>query len=180
MKFKLLILILLAQTVWLLGMVAVQEHALAHGKVIMLETRPVDPRDLLRGDYLQLNYKISDVPTNLFLPPVKKDLAPGTTIFVALVRGTNQFYEVVKASTNEFLPSSDEVLLKGKSARWWNATNSIHIEYGLERYYVAEGTGNPHGKLTVQAIVPSSGRARPQQLFLDGKPYEQAMTRGEP
>ena len=177
MKLKLLILVLALQTAWLLGMVATQEYALGHGKAILLETRPVDPRDLLSGDYLMLRYKISDVPTNLFSPPVRKDLPPGTQIFVALAPGTNQFYVVTRASTNSFAPSSDaEVVLSGQSAsRWWNATNSVHVEYGIERYYVAEGTGNPHGKLTARVVVPASGRAKLQQVFLDGKPYEQAM-----
>jgi uncharacterized membrane-anchored protein len=175
MKPKFLILVLTLQTAWLLGTVVVQERALADGKVIRLETRPADPRDLLRGDYLMLNYKISDVPTNLFSPPVKKGLPRGTVIFVALAPGTNQFYEVVRASTNEFRPSADEVLLKGKSARWWTTTNSIHVEYGLERYYVAEGTGNPTGKLTVQAIVPASGHPKIKEVFVGGKPYAEAM-----
>jgi uncharacterized membrane-anchored protein len=66
MKLKLLILVLALQTAWLLATVATQEFALTHGKTILLETRRVDPRDLLRGDYLILNYKISDVPGNLF------------------------------------------------------------------------------------------------------------------
>jgi uncharacterized membrane-anchored protein len=177
MKLKLLILILALQTAWLLATVATQEYALAHGKAILLETRPVDPRDLLSGDYLMLNYKISDVPTNLFSPPVKEDLPFGTKIFVALAPGTNEFYTVTRASTNALAPSSDaEVVLSGKSTyAWRNTTNSIHVEYGIERYYVAEGTGNPHGKLTAQAVVPASGRAKLQRVFLDGKPYEQAM-----
>ena len=187
MKLKLLILGLALQTAWLLGMVATQEFALAHGKAILLETQPVDPRDLLSGDYLMLRYKISDVPTNLFSPPVKNELPYGTKIFVALAPGTNQFYIVTRASTNEFAPAASEVLLKGESAgRWWNATNSVRVEYGIERYYIAEGTGNPpvlrsstveggHGKLTARAVVPASGHARLQQVFLDGKPYEQAM-----
>lgn len=176
MKLKLLILVLALQTAWLLGMVATQELALAHGKAILLETRPVDPRDPLSGDYLMLNYKISDVPMNLFSPPVKKDLPYGTKIFVALAPGTNQFYVITRASTNEFTPAANEVLLRGETAnRWWNATNSFHVTYGIERYYVAEGTGNPHGKLTAQAVVPASGHARLQQVFLDGKTYEQAM-----
>jgi uncharacterized lipoprotein YmbA len=34
---------------------------------------------------------------------------------------------------------------------------------------------NPSGKLTAQAVVPASGHPRLQQVFLDGKPYEQAM-----
>jgi len=188
MKLKFLILVLALQTVWLLGMVATQEYALAHGKAVLLETQPVDPRDLLRGDYLMLRYKISDVPTNLFSPPVKKDLPTGTKVFVALAPGTNEFYVVTRASTNALaLSSNAEILLCGKSTyAWWNTTNSIHVEYGIERYYVAEGTGNPpvlrsstaeggHGKLTARVVVPASGRAKLQQVFLDGKPYEQAM-----
>jgi uncharacterized membrane-anchored protein len=177
MKLKLLILVLVLQSAWLLGTVAVQEHALATGKIILLETERVDPRDLLRGDYLILNYKISNVPTNLFSPPVMKDLPDGTKIYVALVPATNQFYAVVKASTNQFTPAADEVLLKGKSTwpRWNASTNSIHVEYGLERFYVAEGTGNPAGKLTAQVVVSASGRGRVKEVFVDGKSYAEAM-----
>ena len=177
MKLKLLILVLALQSAWLLGTAAVQEHALATGKVILLETARIDPRDLLQGDYLILNYKISDVPKNLFSPLVTKDLPNGTKIYVALAPTTNQFYVVVKASTNQFPPSADEVLLKGRSAwpRWNAATNSIHVEYGLERFYVAEGTGNPTGKLTAQVVVPVSGRGRVKEVFVDGKPYAEAM-----
>ena len=43
MKLKLLILVLALQTAWLLGTVVTQEYALAHGKIILLETRRVDP-----------------------------------------------------------------------------------------------------------------------------------------
>jgi hypothetical protein len=41
MKLKILILILVLQCAWLLGTVAVQERALASGKVIRLETCPL-------------------------------------------------------------------------------------------------------------------------------------------
>jgi uncharacterized membrane-anchored protein len=177
MKLKPLILVLALQSAWLLGTVALQEHALATGRVILLETARVDPRDLLQGDYLILNYNISDVPTNLFSPPVMKDLPYHTKIYVALAPATNQFFVVVRASTNEFVASADEVLLKGNSTwpRWNAATNSIHVEYGLERYYVAEGTGNPAGKLTAQVVVPASGRGRVKEVFVNGRPYAEAM-----
>ena len=159
MKLKLFILVLALQSAWILGAAFIQERALATGQIILLETRRVDPRDLLRGDYLILNYNISDVPANLFSPPAPKDLPFGTKVFVALAPGTNRFYEVVRASTNAFVPATDEILLLGTcGSRWWS-TNSVHVEYGLERYYVAEGKGNPTGKLTAQAVVPASGRA---------------------
>ena len=121
---------------------------------------------------------------------MKKDLPFGTKIFVALAPGTNEFYVVTRASTNALAPSSNaEVVLSGKSTyAWWNTTNSVHVEYGIERYYVAEGTGNPpvargsngQGRLTARAIVPASGHARLQQVLLDGKPYEQAMKNTAP
>jgi uncharacterized membrane-anchored protein len=180
MKLKVLILVLALQSAWLLGTVAVQEHALANGKIILLETRRVDPRDLLRGDYLILNYKISDVPVNLFSPPVGKELPYGTKVFVTLAPGTNQFYEVTRAGTNEFAPAANEILLRGKTdERWWS-TNSIHVAYGIENYYVAEGTGNPVGKLTVQAVVPASGHPKIKEVFVEGKPYAGAMKNEKP
>ena len=176
MKLKLLLLVLALQSAWLLGTVFVQERALATGKTILLEARRVDPRDVLRGDYLILNYSISDVPRKLFSPPVAKELPVSAKIFVALVPGTNRFYEVRRASTNEIMPAADELVLRGKSDyAWWAATNSIHVAYGIEHYFVAEGTGNPAGKLTVEAVVPASGRAGIRQVFVDGKPYAEAM-----
>jgi uncharacterized membrane-anchored protein len=174
MKLKLIILVLALQSAWILGTTFVQERALTTGKIILLETARVDPRDLLRGDYLILNYTISDVPANLFSPPAPKDLPYGTKVFVALAPGTNQFHEVTRASTNEFAAAPGEIILRGTSA-WMRNTNVIHIEYGLERYYVGEGTGNPTGKLTAQAVVPASGRASIKQVFVDGKPYAEVM-----
>jgi uncharacterized membrane-anchored protein len=177
MKLKLLILVLALQTAWLLATVVVQERALASGKIILLETRRADPRDMLRGDYLILNYNISDVPTNRFSPPVTKEVPFGANIFVALAPGTNRFYEITRASTNPFAPAAGEVLLRGKCDYSWRgrATNSIHVAYGIENYFVAEGTGHPAGKLTAQAVVPASGRASLKQVFVDGKPFAEAM-----
>ena len=176
MKLKLLILVLALQSAWLLGTAFVQERALANGQIVLLETRRVDPRDMLRGDYLILNYNVSDVPMNLFLPPVAKDLPFGAKICVALAPGTNRFHVVTRASAGEIAPAAGEVLLRGnKSYDPSGATNSIHVAYGIENYFVAEGTGNPAGKLTVQAVVPASGRASIKQVFVDGKPYAEAM-----
>ncbi|MGA2279727.1 MAG: hypothetical protein ABSG80_05435 [Verrucomicrobiota bacterium] len=47
MKLKLLVLVLALQSAWLLGTVAMQEHALAPGRIILLETARIDPCDLL-------------------------------------------------------------------------------------------------------------------------------------
>lgn len=176
MKLKLLILMLALQTAWILGTTFVQERALSYGKLVLLETRPVDPRDLLRGDYLTLNYKISDVPLDLFTPPRTNGLPLGQTIYVAL-EPRGQFHQVRLASTEPINPAADYVVLKGQTQTWWigNARTNVHLAYGLERYYVREGTGNPRGKITVQVAVPASGQGSIKQVFLEGKPYAEAM-----
>jgi len=177
MKIKLLILVLALQAAWMLVTVVQQENLLRVGQTVLLETQPVDPRDPLRGDFVRLNYKISDVPVKLFPPPMKTNLPYGTKIFVALApAGTNQFWEVTRAATASFAPAANEVLLRGRSEwSWRSGTNSIHVEYGIEKYFVAEGTGNPRGKLTAQAVISKSGRAMLKEVFVDGKPYAEAM-----
>lgn len=173
MKRNLFLAVLALQCGWVLYTVAIQERALRAGTPILLETERVDPRDLLRGDYLILNYRISRVPTNLFLVPVDRRLPAGTKVFLAL-EPQGGFYAVSRASTNALQAAAGEVSVQGRTT-WNSQTNWIHVEYGLERYFVREGTGNPTGRLTVQAVVPASGRAHIQQVFLDGKPYAEAM-----
>ena len=176
MKLKLLALVLALQCAWLLATTFTQERALRAGQLIMLETRPVDPRDLLRGDYVILSYKISDVPLSAFTPARNNPPTAGMTIYVALAPvGTNGFYEIMRASTEPLGPVAGQVLVQGKVRPWWGGNSSVRVEYGLERYYVSEGTGNPQGKLTVQAAVSKSGRATIKEVFVDGKPYAEAM-----
>jgi len=178
MNRKFFILVLALQSAWILGTAFTQERVLRVGQLILLETQPVDPRDLLRGDFVRLNYKISDVPRERFFsPPLTGEVSPGTTVLVAVVpTGTNGFYQVARASREWFDPASNEVVLRGTVAKnWRNNANSVHIQYGLEQYFVAEGTGNPQGKLTVQAAVAKSGQANIKEVFVDGKPYAEAM-----
>lgn len=174
MKLKLLALVLGLQTAWILGTTFFQERGLATGTLVLLETQPVDPRDLIRGDYITLNYKISDIPLSLFSPLQTNALPPGTTVYVAL-EPRGGFYAVSRASTEPMAPENGQVILRARALSWWN-TSSAHLEYGLEKYFVREGTGTPpRGKLTVQAAVPTSGRAQIKAVFLDGKPYAEAM-----
>ena len=42
------------------AMVARKESALAHGRTVILELAPVDPRSLMQGDYMVLRYALAD------------------------------------------------------------------------------------------------------------------------
>jgi uncharacterized membrane-anchored protein len=170
MKLKLLLLVVGLQTAWILATTITEERALAAGTVISLETVPVDPRDMLRGDYVTLSYKISNVPAELFTPPISKEIQPGKTVYVLLEK-RGDFYEVAKASEKSLSAAPGEVMLKGRTEYFWD-TNTIRVVYGLERYYVREGTGNMRGKITVLAAVPASGNARLKEIFVNGKKWE--------
>ena len=180
MKTKLLVLVLGLQSAWFIGMVALQEFRLHNGQVVLLETFPVDPRDLLRGDYVTLNYKISSLPPSLLQGGITNGSREGTDVFVRLEK-RGQFHEISSASLTALASEKDRPVLRGKVSTSWfwrgfDGTNeTVHLEYGLERYYVLEGTGNPNGKLTVEAAVPSSGNAVIKQVFIDGKPYAEVM-----
>src|SRR5437899_1678765 len=138
MRLKLLVLVLGLQTAWILGTTVVQERGLAAGTIVLLETQPMDPRDLLRGDYITLNYKISNVPLSVFSPPLTNGLPPGATVYVALEQ-RGAFYEVAYASTERISSVNGWVVLRGRTQSWWDQ-KAVRLEYGLERYYVREGS----------------------------------------
>src|SRR5687768_14587272 len=50
------------QVLALAYMAGERELVVSMGRTIYLRTAPVDPRDVMRGDYVRLNYEISRVP----------------------------------------------------------------------------------------------------------------------
>lgn len=173
MKIKLLSLVLFLQVAWILGTVATQESRLGSAPTVLLETQPVDPRDMLRGDYVILSYKITQLRFNQFTPPIETQPAVGTPVFVVLEK-RGAFHEAVSASLVFPNAQLGQTVIRGETEHVWQAGN-VRVHYGLERYYVREGTGNPTGKLTVEAAVPKSGKAVIKQVFVDGKPYREVM-----
>lgn len=180
MKTKLLIALIALQASWVVGTVAVQEARLRSGIQVLLETVPVDPRDLLRGDYVILRYKISTLSESLFAIGLTNDALAGTAVYVKLEK-RGLFHEPQAASFTPLEADALHPVLRGRVAArsWWNSENqtnrNIPVEYGLERFYVREGTGNPSGKLTAEVSVPQSGNAVIRQLYLAGRPYAEAM-----
>ena len=72
--------IVLFQLVILLGMIGFNEATFAFGKSVVLQTVPVDPRDLFRGHYVVLRYKIS----TLSGIPELRNIHEGDKVYVHL------------------------------------------------------------------------------------------------
>jgi hypothetical protein len=176
MKARLLIAVVALQAAWVISTVARQEMLLRSGTVVLLESGPVDPRDLLRGDYVILSHRISVLPVALFDQP--PDASGGMPVFVRLEK-RGQFHEAVAASLSPLEPDSGHPVLRGtilnRFGRGEGTVNTVRVAYGLERYYVREGTGRPSGAITVEAVVTSSGSAFIRQVYIDGRPYADVM-----
>jgi uncharacterized membrane-anchored protein len=173
-----LIIIVSLQIAWMAGTATVKELDLRRGTTVLLETAPVDPRDFLSGDYVILGYKISSIPTASFNPnpfgrqPIST--FAGRDVYVALKK-IGEFHQLSRASVNPLAPANGEIIVKGKIApNQWQSAN-VRVNFGLEKYFVPEGTGNPRGKLTVQAAIGPDGTAVIKQVYIDGKPYADVM-----
>ena len=165
------------------AMVIDRAGILRDGKEITLQTRPVDPRDFLRGDYVILSYDISQISADeLRKQQGAKDREP--VVFVKLALQPDGFHKAVSAHFEPVPVSGNEVLIRGRISNWRYCTNcpTYFVNYGLEKFFVPEGEGRElenarnQNKLTVVAAVTSSGRAAIKRLLLDGKPvYDEPL-----
>jgi len=162
-------------------MVADRVQILREGTEVILQTRPVDPRDFLRGDYVTLNYDISQLPAG----PLKDQPARtrNPIVFVKLAPNRNGIYEAISVHADAVAVNSPEVLIRGRVA--YGATcgptrglfcDGLQIRYNLESYFVPEGEGRKleqvrnQRKLMVVTAVAPSGRAAIKRLLVDGEP----------
>ena len=130
----------------LASMIVSRAAILRDGQEVMLEVQPVDPRDLLRGDYVRLGYNISSVPAELFEDAGNEPgKAASYTVFVRLQPGAGGIWQPVAARFGA-PPAApigvDMVDVRGTSLIGDPAgAKSIAVDYGIERFYLPEGEG---------------------------------------
>ncbi|TIV76509.1 MAG: hypothetical protein E5V78_29680, partial [Mesorhizobium sp.] len=83
----------LVQIGFLSWIIASRAAILRNGKEVLLKVQPVDPRDLLRGDYISLNNNISRIPVKLIANiPEGKFSSEDTSIVVRLRKGADGYW----------------------------------------------------------------------------------------
>jgi uncharacterized membrane-anchored protein len=177
----------LVQVGLIAAMVVDRSRILREGQEVMLQTRPVDPRDLLRGDYVVLSYDISSVAAGALKDqPVKTRRSP---VYVTLSPKADGFYEVAALSLTPVTVSGKDVLIRGRIVSGDHCggfvdafCDKLQINYGIERYFVPQGEGREiehsrnEGKVAVVAAVTPAGRAAIKRLLIDGKPvYDEPL-----
>ena len=162
-------LFLLIGIFWLaiiIGFIGFKEFTLRSGQEILLKTRPVDPRDMFRGDYVVLNYEISSLDLNN-IPSDSKEFKVNDKVYVSL-KVENGYGSVAGVYMNA--PESG-LYIKGKII---DASGSrLIFEYGIESYFVPEGKGREveqyRGRLDVKVSIDKFGNAVIKSLVVEGK-----------
>ncbi|MBO6901769.1 MAG: GDYXXLXY domain-containing protein [Rhizobiaceae bacterium] len=130
----------------LASMIVSRAAILRDGREVVLEVHPVDPRDLLRGDYVRIGYNISSLPKEIF-EGVSGETGDvdGSAVFVRLEAGEGGIWNAVSARFGE-PPSAaraqNQVDIRGATPIG-NVSQAqlIAVDYGIERFYLPEGEG---------------------------------------
>jgi uncharacterized membrane-anchored protein len=153
--------IVLAQAGFLLSWAGWHEQVRARAPVIRLKTVPVDPQDLLRGDYMILRYEISNMK-----PPVATDAETrGNSDFWVILEPRDGFHAAVSSSREQPSVKPPQIAVKA----WPDGRGAL---YGIENFYVPQGKGSPNFKtIEVDAAVSPTHRLYIRRVLVDGRAY---------
>ncbi|HHN67186.1 MAG TPA: hypothetical protein ENK15_04000 [Thermopetrobacter sp.] len=167
-------------------MVADRIRLLRTGTEVVLNIRPIDPRDLFRGHYVRLFYpEISMIPPAGLtgLPATRAPnaiaLRKGARIYVVLAPTDGPYWRRARAGLRppQTIPPG-HVLLIGRAGRAVRHLQpALPVTYGIERYYAPQARARAlerrlAGRTARTAVilrVSPSGRAAIAGLMLDGK-----------
>ncbi|MDI6025864.1 GDYXXLXY domain-containing protein [Corticibacterium sp. UT-5YL-CI-8] len=136
----------LAQIGFLGWMIMARAAVLRDGREVLLKVEPVDPRDLLRGDYVRLGYEISSIPAHLFRNVDEAGIGPDVDVTVRLSRQSDGFWHATDAWIGQSVAgaATEAVDISGKTTSGFFGSEDnqvVSIDYGLERFYLPEGEG---------------------------------------
>ncbi|WDO03947.1 GDYXXLXY domain-containing protein [Aeromonas allosaccharophila] len=105
------------------------ERAMSSGEVVLLRLAPVDPRSLMQGDYMRLNYEIARELASSDAREKGRD-----TLVIRL--DAHQVASLVAAGKPDRLASDERLLQVHQSERQW--------QIGPDAYFFEEGTGEQY------------------------------------
>jgi len=134
----------------LLGMTVLPLKTLFWGTEIILETRPVDPTDLFRGDYVILSYKIEEIDMDMVDTALQQKLTemsfPYNKELYVVLKQENDVY--VADVVSEAKPLNSHLYLKAyfryvitEPFRDSSEKPKVVVSYNIDKYFVPENTG---------------------------------------
>ncbi len=162
-------------------MIVTKLMILTGGTEVVLRIAPVDPNSPLRGDYVTFQYDISELESAYFdFARIKN----GETVYVLLVKNGN--YWIAQRALLKKPIGSDQIFIKGMvtSGDIVDQTDVLnqqftipryHITYGVEEYFIPEGTGRNFSffrkEAAARVVVDDQGEAVLKGILVAGKPW---------
>src|ERR1043165_5382399 len=94
----------------ILATVVQRAAILRNGHEVRLELTPVDPRDLFRGDYVVLGYRICTINVPPYVPT---SFTRGEQVFVTLRPDANNMSRAVAISAERPAVTGDDIVISG-------------------------------------------------------------------
>lgn len=141
MKTKILIAIVVLQVAVLGWMAGEREWVRQNGRTVYFRTAPVDPRDVMRGDYVRLRYGMSTVPREQWRgdlksttnnPPLPRD----TRVYASIQIDTNNLVQLTSLGTDQ---PADGAYVRGRVVS--SSPTHLQVRYGLEAWFLEQGSG---------------------------------------
>ncbi len=134
------------------------------GSPVKLETVPIDPRSLFRGNYVRLDYAISEIDEKL----VKDDFRYGEVGYVTLQQDGPYFVPTGLQRTEP----AEGLFIRGRVR---SVYGSHRMEYGIEAYFMPKDAALQTEREVAQGAAAEvyllpSGRAAIARLLCDGGP----------
>ncbi len=142
MKPKILFGCVALQFLILAGMAGQREWVRRTGRAVYFRTAPIDPRDVMRGDYVRLSYDLSRVPRELWRGPLPArntnfaGLPRDTRVYAALQLQEDGVAQLVSLGLDE---PTQGLYLRGRTET--ASPDQINVRYGLEALFLEQGKG---------------------------------------
>ncbi|MBT2699558.1 GDYXXLXY domain-containing protein [Bacillus sp. ISL-40] len=139
----------------LLGMCFTPLYTMLTGVDMILQTKPLDPSDLFRGDYVTLQYEAEEVPISLVDKAVVsrlQDQGGQFEVFV-LMEKKDGVHTPIKVSLEKpdkgiFLKGTINYIDKGNQGQ-----EIAFIEYNLDKYFLEDNTGAEWEKASAKGEI---------------------------
>ena len=139
------------------------------GTAVPLAVVPVDPRDLLRGDYVVINLAIGTISKTV---PGADKFRSADRVFVGLKS------EVAGAAVPVLIAreraEAGDLAIAGTVRSVLE--DEIRVDYGIDAFFLPEGEGleierMDRSRILLEVAVTEDGRSLPVNLLVDGKAF---------
>ncbi|TYC51363.1 GDYXXLXY domain-containing protein [Rhodobacterales bacterium] len=139
------------------------------GRVVPLELVPIDPRDLLRGDYVVINLAIGSIDIDV---PGAREIERGDEVYVSLEVDGDAPARPVAISRNR--EDAGDVAIAGYVR--YATDDNLRVDYGIDAFFLPEGEGLvveqlDASRLMLDVSIADDGRSLPVTLLVDGKVF---------